>query len=146
MNYLNKARSLLACVMVMLACMAIPGMSLAVEVTIGEFPEIDRLERELERGVSTAEDVERVLGKPSGYGRALSGIDGKHRDVWYYEEIEASVIDSEGSVIRMHAHQQILLIFLLDEKLDGFQWYSNAGVVKGTKPGSKGDTEAGTSR
>ena len=140
MNYPNNARITIGSLLLFLSCMAVSGMCLAVEVTIGEFPEIDRLERELERGISSTKDVERVLGKPSGYGRALSGVDGKHRDVWYYEEIEASVIDSTGSVIRMHAHQQILLVFIIDDKLDGFQWYSNAGAVKGTRPGMTRDT------
>ena len=114
-----------------------------VEVTIGQFPKIDRLERELERGVSTTNDVERVLGKPSGYGRALSGIDGIHRDVWYYEETEASVIDSKSYTTRMHIDQQILMIFFREDKLDGFQWFSNAVAAKFTKPGLTGDTKTG---
>ena len=112
-------------------------------VTIGQFPKIDRLERELERGVSTTNDVERVLGKPSGYGRALSGIDGIHRDVWYYEETEASVIDLKSYSTRMHIDQKILMIFFREDKLDGFQWFSNAVAAKFTKPGLTGDTKTG---
>ncbi|MFQ6028591.1 MAG: hypothetical protein ACE5Q6_13980, partial [Dehalococcoidia bacterium] len=56
-----------------------------------------RIEEELQRGVSTKADVERILGKPNGSGAAfLEGVEvssaaGEKRDIWLYEDPEGNV-------------------------------------------------------
>jgi hypothetical protein len=99
--------------------------------TTGAFTEVNRLESNLKRGVSTKSDVQQVLGTPTGSGSAIFPTDPTAREVWFYQDIEVTDAKPEGSeVIRVNARQQILLVFFKREVFDGFMWYSN--VVAGT--------------
>ena len=112
----------------------------AATVTTGAFPEVGRIESELQRGVSTRMDVQRLLGAPDGFGDSLlpgrpkqgSGWryeDLKARDIWYYEDVEATGAQSTGEgVMRIDIRQQVLLIFFDEEKFDGFMWFTNTGA------------------
>jgi hypothetical protein len=103
-------------------------------LTTGAFTEVNRLETQLKRGVSTKLDVERVLGAPRGSGSALLPTDPRHRDVWFYQDIEVAGTKYEaGGIIRVNMRQQILLVFFEKEVFDGFMWYSNVvpGAAKG---------------
>ena len=119
-------------------------------LTIGAFTAVDRIEEELQRGVSTKADVERILGKPNGSGAAfldgsgaanlesvegLSGI-GEKREIWLYEDHEGNIIDSKGGVVRIHLRQQYLTVYFLGDRFDGFMWFSNAGTQKVKTPSS----------
>ncbi len=119
-----------AAVLVVLVCMVMPVNLLAQDAYSGKFPPLELIEDELELGVSTTRDVERVLGEPSGYGGSLSINDRKPRKVWYYQNINASVIDTKDSVIRMHNHAQVLLVFFLADQFDGYTWYTTAGTTR----------------
>ena len=96
------------------------------KITTGAFVEVNRLEGELRRGVSTKMDVQRVLGAPNGFGTALFPNDPGPLDVWYYEDIEATDIKFEGTIVQMNMRQQILIIFFKKGVFDGFLWTSNA--------------------
>lgn len=87
------------------------------------------IESQLKRGISTKEDVRRLLGPPGGLGGVffpvLPGQKAKLDESWYYQDLE--VIDSvaKRGVVHMNIRQQILLVFFYEDKFDGFMWYSN---------------------
>ena len=103
----------------------------ATKVTTGAFREVNRLETELKRGVSTKADVERVLGAPNGSGHAVMPRDPRPREVWYYEDIEVTGTAAGRGVVLMNMRQQILLVFFEKEVFDGFMWSSNVGTAVG---------------
>ena len=93
-------------------------------------PPVDRIETELQRGISTTGDVVRVLGRPAGRGGYLAIMDGIPRDVWYYHDINTSLIDTKDSVMRMHTHTQVLLVFFADDRFDGYKWFTASAVAR----------------
>ncbi|OGQ78600.1 MAG: hypothetical protein A3F90_05430 [Deltaproteobacteria bacterium RIFCSPLOWO2_12_FULL_60_19] len=104
----------------------------ATKVTTGAFREVNRLETELKRGVSTKADVERVLGTPNGSGHAILPTDPRPREVWYYEDFEVTGTRAAGrGVVLMDMRQQILLVFFEKEVFDGFMWSSNVHTAVG---------------
>lgn len=107
------------------------------KVTTGAFTQLSRLESELQRGVSTKMDVQRVLGAPDGFGSAALPVGPKFsfdltlREVWYYSDIEVTGMKGEGGgVIRLNVRQQILLVYFDEGVFDGFMWFSNAGPAE----------------
>lgn len=105
------------------------GGGCAEKVTTGPFRQVDQLERVLHRGVSTKMDVRQVLGAPTGTGGALMPFDPTPDDVWYYEDLELTDIESlKRGTFQMTMRQQILLVFFEDDRFDGFMWFTNAGT------------------
>lgn len=121
-----------------LLCLLLIGPRLyaqdAIEAQMGEFPPVDLIETRLQRGVSTAVDVERVLGKPAGRGGYLAMMDGIPRDVWYYHDINSTLIDIKGSIMRMHTHTQILLVYFAGDRFDGYKWFATSAVARAKEP------------
>ena len=98
-------------------------------VTSGTFMNPGRIDNELKKGVSTKIDAEKVLGRPKGFGSALLPTESVPREVWFYEDIEATDATSLGSnTIRVKVRQQFLLLFFQKELYDGYLWVSNVGV------------------
>lgn len=89
----------------------------------------ERIEKELQRGVSTMADVRRVLGTPKGSGSALLPTDPRLREVWMYLEMYAGDAREAGErTIHVESSGQMLLMFFLDGVLDGFMWYESTGT------------------
>jgi len=91
------------------------------------FSRIDRIESDLQRGITTKGDVLQLLGEPDGAG-ALGGFDalrGPDRArkgpiiAWYYQSIKASILGG------IEFQQDILLVFFEGDIVDGFYWFSN---------------------
>ena len=61
----------------------------------------------------------------------FSPTDTKPREVWYYEDIEATDYKSEEGILTMSMRQQILLIFFERGVFDGYMWTTNAAKVEG---------------
>jgi hypothetical protein len=107
----------------------------APTVTSGPFRQLSLLETDLQRGVSTKIDVQKLLGVPNGFGGAMLPADTTYRnfqtfEVWFYDDIELTGAQSEGGgVIRATIRQQILQVFFKESLFDGFFWSSNAGVA-----------------
>ena len=108
----------------------------AEKLTTGAFREVNRLETELKRGVSTKADIERVLGAPNGSGHAVLPRDPRPREVWYYEDTEITgskslgyrrELGAEFDLIMRDIRQRVLLVFFEKEVFDGFMWYSTVG-------------------
>lgn len=99
--------------------------------TTGAFAQVDLLDVKLQRGVSTKEDVQRVLGAPSGSGSGFIPTDyhlyelslALPREVWTYNNVELT-----GSILQPNVRQQFLLVFFEKEVFDGFMWFSMAGT------------------
>lgn len=92
----------------------------------GVFPDVSRIETDLKRGVSTKGEVRRLLGTPTGFGGAIWPPDHRVFNVWYYEDMEVTGMQSgaEG-VIEINTRQQLLTIFFDKDKYDGFMWTTN---------------------
>jgi outer membrane protein assembly factor BamE (lipoprotein component of BamABCDE complex) len=111
------------------------GCATKVKVKSGVFPQVSAIEEKMQRGISTKMDVRRVLGAPTGLGSALFPTDPHPREIWYYDDIEASAYKAEkGGVLRVDVRQQILLVFFKDGVFDGFMWTSNSGTSFANKP------------
>jgi len=80
------------------------------------------LETDLQRGISTVEDVRRLFGEPNGQGGMLLILkDPKPLNVWFYEKMEFT---AEGN--QMDVKQDVLLIFFKGGRFDGYWWFSDA--------------------
>jgi len=100
------------------------------KVTTGAFVKVNHLDTDLQKGVSTKMDVQRMLGAPNGMGGASLPTDPKQREVWYYENIEMRDIKREEGVIKVNMRQQVLLVFFEKGVYDGYMWFTNVGKVE----------------
>lgn len=125
-----RRRNVVAGLLVVLAC-ASTLAGCVTGATTGAFVPVDRIERELRRGVSTKTDAQRVLGTPKGYGAMLFPEDRRELEVWYYEDIAVTRAERVGEG-RVHAdlRQQILLVTFDKGVFDGFIWFSTAGQIR----------------
>jgi len=103
----------------------------AQKVTTGAFTNISGVDSQLKRGVSTKMEVQRLLGAPNGFGNAILPTNSTPREVWYYEDIEATDYKNVEGIITMNMRQQILLIFFERGVFDGYMWSTNTGKVDG---------------
>jgi hypothetical protein len=126
-----KLRSWPGQMLVLMSLVAVLAFGCATKATTGAFVEVGRIQDELRRGVSTKMDVQRVLGSPNGFGTAIFPEDLRPLDVWYYDDVEATDMKFEGSIVQMNMRQQILLVFFEGGVFNGFMWFSNAGAAKG---------------
>ena len=114
-----------------LVCFILGGCVKEVtQVTTGAFVNVNRLDTELQKGVSTKMEVQRMLGAPNGMGGASLPTDPKQREVWYYENIEMKDIKREEGVIKVNMRQQVLLVFFEKGVYDGYMWFTNVGKVE----------------
>ena len=120
------------------AVLALSASTAFAQATVGTgaFPKATLIEAQLKRGVSTKNDVQRILGVPNGSGGALLPGVGERSEqvdsyqIWYYEDIEITDIKSEGSVMNMKMRQQILAVFFKGEVFHGYFWTSNNGTAQ----------------
>ena len=115
---------------VWLFLLLITPQSIAQDVSAGKFPPVDLIETELQRGISTTADVEKILGRPAGRGGYLAIMDSKPRKVWYYHDINSSLIDVKDSVMRMHTHTQVLLVYFLNDRFNGYKWFTSSAAAR----------------
>jgi len=113
-----------------LCLLLITPQLIAQDASIGKFPPVDLIEIELQRGVSTQLDVEQLLGKPAGRGGYLAIMDSKPRTIWYYHDINSSLIDMKDNVMRMHTHTQVLLVYFLNNRFDGYKWFTTSAAAR----------------
>jgi hypothetical protein len=115
----------------LLVCVLAVGC-VASTTTTGPFTQTGRIESELERGVSTKRDVQRVLGTPKGSGGAVLPTDPRAREIWYYEDIKmANMRRDPDGYVHADLSLRILLVFFLDGRFDGFMWGTGGGPMEG---------------
>jgi len=129
----------LICVMALAACAQTPQRFSTAEA----FRDTRLQETQLKKGVSTMEDVRRVLGEPTGSGAVfLASVQKSPQEIWFYQDIELTDFKSSAGQIDAKIRQQILVVFVRDQLFDGFMWFSNAdaatGWVKDTLRGKEG--------
>lgn len=101
----------------------------APTVTTGPFNDLAGLDAALKRGVATKADVRRIFGPPNGGGAArFFSFGGDEREIWYYEDIEATGMKSVAGVMKIQMRQQMLVVMFKDGRVDGYLWTSNRGT------------------
>jgi len=98
--------------------------------TTGAFVNVNRLDTDLQRGVSTKMDVQRVLGAPKGMGGAIVPVYHLHRELWYYEDIEMKDMKKVEGVFKVNMRQQVLFITFDKGVYDGYFWFTNVSEDK----------------
>lgn len=118
----------LICVMALAACAETPQR----HSTTDAFRDARLLETQLKKGVSTMEDVKRILGEPTGSGAVfLASVQPGPQEIWFYQDIELTDIKSSQGQLDLKIRQQILVVFVRDQLFDGFMWFSNADATTG---------------
>jgi hypothetical protein len=95
-----------------------------VTVTVGQRPAADVLDASLAIGVSTEDDVLRVLGlRPFGKGRSLLPVGTVQRpmDMWTYEYSEAYVDIPTITDIR----STYLFVYFEEGRYQGYMWFTS---------------------
>jgi len=105
--------------------------------TPGPFARADRIGIELQRGVSTKADVERLLGKPDGRGMTLLPTQDSARELWTYIHVETGEPKFEGRAwgvptVRMDSRQQEIYVFFDGDRFDGYMWATRVGAATRT--------------
>ena len=121
----GRSQDLFVGALVLFAATVGVGYVNAQSGTVGQFPDVTLIETELEVDVSTKMDVQRLLGTPSGYGEMIMPGTNVTHEVWFYGDIEATDYSTKGGVYHMEGRQQILLVFFVGTKFDGFMWTSD---------------------
>ena len=115
----------------LLACLIAPLILHAAEPA-QPFRDVNRMEKELQRGRSTKADAERLLGKPDGQGTAILPTESTPHEVWFYSDVAVTGMKGEPQgVLRANMRQQILLVFFRGETFEGFLWYTTEGGTRG---------------
>lgn len=123
-----KYRFALICVMALAACAETPQRVSTAEA----FRDTRLLETQLKKGVSTMEDVKRVLGEPTGSGAVfLASVQQSPQEIWFYQDIEITDFKASQGQIDIKIRQQILVVFVRDRLFDGFMWFSNTDAATG---------------
>ena len=87
----------------------------------GNLPNIEALEHTLKLGVSTENDVSRILGEPFGQGREMLPFHQASRPMWsYYYEQGHMTLSGSGDGRRV-----FLFVFFKQGRYDGYMWFSS---------------------
>ena len=114
----RRMLSITACaIAISLACAVLPGCAATTQTVKNQaFKQLDSLQSDLKREVSTRADVLRLLGQPDGRGDATFAGEAGHADVWYYESTDISLLSMGGN-------QRILVVFFRNGVFDGYMWF-----------------------
>ncbi len=114
--------------LVLVACAEAPPRHATVDV----FRDTRLLESRLQKGVSTMDEVRRLLGEPTGSGAVfLPGLQQSPQEIWFYQDIELTDMKAVQGQIDLQMRQQILIVFVRENRFDGFMWFSNADAAIG---------------
>jgi hypothetical protein len=119
------------------ALLATAVTACSTTATSGPFRDTSTLESTLIPGVTSPDDVRRLVGPPNGNGHAVGLFDYRPFDVWFYDDV--AVIDAKFKInwsentTDMHAQvrQQFLLVFFRNGSYQGHMWISNDSRVTG---------------
>lgn len=90
-----------------------------VIVRAGNKPNVAALEKTLTQGVSTEQDVVKVLGAPVGKGREMLPFMDSPRDTWTYYYEEGDLNDDR---------RLFLFVFFANQRFDGYMWFSSLPI------------------
>jgi hypothetical protein len=135
-NSVAAGRRVAACVLAAAFAWAAVAAHAQPAAGTGAFPNFEAARLQLQRGVSTKADVQRLLGVPSGAGGALlPGYGDEERkltayQLWYYEDIEITDTKAEGEEMSMKMRQQILAVFFKGDRFHGYFWTTSSGAAQ----------------
>jgi hypothetical protein len=111
--------------LVLVGCAAPPRHS-----TVDVFRDTRLLESRLHKGISTMDEVRQVLGEPTGSGAVLlAGLQQQPQQIWFYQDIELTDMKAVQGQLDLQMRQQILIVFVREDRFDGFMWFSNADAA-----------------
>lgn len=109
----------------------VPQSVAAQTVATGAFRNLEGIEKSLVRGATTKAQVRTQFGIPNGSGAArFFTLGGDQREIWYYEDIEATGTTSADQVMRLQMRQQLLIVMFKGELVDSYLWTSNSGTAE----------------
>lgn len=94
----------------------------SIDFRMGDEFDPTHLNRDLQASVSTASQVEALLGKPFGIGRAMMPYHDGPRTVWTYYFERGSVNIGSGA---LHDDRRYLFVFLVDDVFEGYMWFDS---------------------
>jgi hypothetical protein len=95
-------------------------------VSAPAFTDTKLLETTLHKGVSSAADVRRALGEPTGTGALyLPRLSRQPYDVLFYQDIALTDMKGASGELHVSVRQQILVVYIRDGVYEGFTWFSN---------------------
>lgn len=98
------------------------------------FRNVERIESEFRRGVTTRADVRRLLGEPTGAGGSRFPTAKTSQEVWSYEEVQMDIVSMTGEdPIKIQSKQRwkAILIFFEGDRFVGFFWFTSGGEATG---------------
>ena len=110
------------------------GLNACIEqkVILGKKPDVSVLEAKLRLGRSTRDHVRRILGPPTGHGRAmLPGVDEKPRNYWSYFFNISQLSTKFGTrkpateALQYDSRHIYLFVYFDGEIYDGYMWFSS---------------------
>src|SRR5512134_686289 len=109
----------------------VPQSAAAQTVGTGAFRNLAGIEKSLVRGATTKAQVRTQFGIPNGSGAArFFTLGGDEREIWYYEDIEATGATSADEVMRLEMRQQLLIVMFKGELVDSYLWTTNSGTAE----------------
>ena len=109
---------------VLVFALYLSGCSSVIEYTGGVQAPYQLLDDKLILGESTHEDIQTVLGKPTGSGGVMLPIDPEAREVWSYYYEEGTMDASNSQHITAEALRTFLFVYFKEGKYDGYMWFS----------------------
>ena len=95
-------------------------------VTTGPFRETSALEASWTSGLTTPDEVKRLVGEPNGNGSLVGAFNDTPYELWFYDDLET--IGSKGTgggVLLLQTRQQFLMVFFSNGLYQGHMWFSN---------------------
>ena len=92
-----------------------------IDIRHGKMPNIAAQEQFLKLGQSTRAEVETLLGKPYGKGRAMLPFQSRPAELWVYT-YEKSIV---AGLELQDAKRALLFIYFDADLYDGYIWFSN---------------------
>jgi hypothetical protein len=124
----RRAWLAVGCAVLLAACGAPPPRHATAEA----FRDTRVLESRLQPGVSSMEEVRQLLGEPTGAGAVLlPGLPEAPQQIWFYQDIELTDMKAVQDRLDLQVRQQVLIVFVRDQRFDGFMWFSNAEAATG---------------
>jgi hypothetical protein len=104
-----------------------PALAQTVDLTTGPFRDTAALESAWRAGITTPDEVRRLVGPPNGAGSFLGVIDYRPFNIWFYDDVAVvgATAQSGTGIVNIQSRQQFLMVFFRDDRYQGHMWFSN---------------------
>ncbi len=117
----HRATAFLITAIIIVASVSLTGCG-AIQFRAGTKPDVSILQKSLQVGKSTQDNVRAMLGSPQGQGRSMLPWQSSPRTVWtyYYEEGVLDLSGGNGDDRRIY-----LFVYFAGDRFDGYMWFSS---------------------